>query len=75
MVQGYIIKSVHGTYLSHGLWWHEHDNIREAYVHPANTIGNLRGQCARWDTKPAYLIPAIWTEESGTVVTGKPKEF
>jgi hypothetical protein len=74
-VEGYIIQNAVGSCLAKALFWYEHENLEEAYVHSQKALEDIRAQASTWETKPTKLIPARWSPEKGTELVGEPIEF
>jgi hypothetical protein len=67
-MEGYVIKSENGHFLSKKYYWFPHDTPEEAWVHPKTVLGYLQQNARSWQTKPAEVYPATWSEGGGTVV-------
>ena len=75
-ITGFVVETESkGSYLTEGLFWFDHDKIKNAYVHSRETIDQLPALSKEWEFKPARLYPATYRESLGTRVTGEPIKF
>ena len=74
-MEGYIVLSEDHLFLTQRLFWYPHDRLEEARVHSREEIEHIRTISVDWGKKPAVLVSATWTQETGTVVTGNPIPF
>lgn len=83
-MNGYLIQDGQGAYLTRKMGWFEHDDPRDAWVHPVGSLGWICKELQKlrvtlipgqiW-SKPVTMTPAMWTSEDGVVVTGSPEPF
>jgi hypothetical protein len=58
VIEGYVIESENGKFLSKDLFWFPHDTPEEAWVHAKSILAYLRLNAKTWETKPAKVYPA-----------------
>lgn len=71
-MNGYIIQNREGRYLNKHRVWYEHGNAEDAFVYTTSEMVSIFEDCKAWDSKPYALIPARYSPDEGTVITGKP---
>jgi len=72
-IEGFVIQSAEGLYLSRHHEWVEHENGTKAFVH--EDIGEIFKVCGSWTVKPARMRAAIYNPEPqsmGTTIYGLP---
>jgi hypothetical protein len=76
-MEGYIIKSVDGKNLTKNMFWYEHseDFDEYPYVFSEKEIKHIRQISNNWQTKPAYLQKASYSEKDGVKITGNLERF
>ena len=85
IIKGYLIKNQNGSFLSSLLYWMP-CKINEAHVHSEEDFEHVkRGFVAAHEFSesvdenlwfaPTKVIPAQWSKEKGTEITGKPKAW
>jgi hypothetical protein len=84
MIQGYVIQNVQGHYLAKRLFWYDHDDHKDVYVHPVADIEVIKKKFS--DAKlqmlpgqiwfpPKTMKSATWSPEEGVKIVGKVKSF
>lgn len=68
-VEGYIVESEKGQFLTKTLVWYPHKDIVEAYVHTKASLRKLLSMSASWDKIPKTLYPATF-EDGKVTITG-----
>jgi hypothetical protein len=71
MVEGFVIESESGRFLTQLYHWYPHDCIADARVHTREQVVDILGVCSSWQFKPVRLYPAKW-DGTRTTVTGDP---
>ncbi len=71
MEQGYVIKNKDGNCLSRDLFWFNHENDTDAYVHPKTIIQTLfkMDACNLWTIPPHAAYPAQYDGETKIMQT------
>ncbi len=71
-MDGYVIESATGKFLSAGGFWFPHDAPENAWIHPHKGLGWMI--TTKWTDKPARAYPAS-LRNGKTVITGPAVNF
>ncbi len=76
-VEGYIIESEPGQYLTKERFWYRHEESEgeKPYVHPAETLEDIRKSASEWKFKPREIYPATYNPQTAPKIEGEASEF
>lgn len=72
-MEGYVVQSEKGTFLSKTYYWFPHDRLEESWIHTLDELRDL--DVSSWKIKPSKAYPAKLDDSGQTVITGLPIDF
>lgn len=74
-INGYVIESESGMFLTEGLYWFDHKSPDLAWVHPLHAVQTIREVNQGWTIRPMRKYPASWSLQTGTKILGPSSPF